>query len=168
MRVGIGYDVHKLAAGRKLILGGVEIAFKHGLFKQGLMGHSDADVLVHAVMDALLGAAGLGDIGLHFPDTEDQFKDASSIEMLKTVGNLLEERCYRVSNIDSVIVAQRPKLSPFFEEMRENIAGALGINISQVNIKATTEEGLGFTGEGLGMAAHAVTLIKRIDNHENI
>ena len=155
MRIGHGYDVHRLADGRKLILGGVDIPFE-----KGLDGHSDADVLVHAVMDALLGAAALGDIGLHFPDNDDAFLGADSIELLRKVENLLSERCYRIGNIDATILCQRPKLRPYIEEMRKNIADAVGIDPSFVNVKATTEEHLGFTGDGSGIAAHAVCLIE--------
>ena len=138
MRVGMGYDVHKLTQNRKLILGGVDIP--HSV---GLLGHSDADVLLHAIMDALLGAAALGDIGQHFPDTDEKYKGASSLDLLKQVGVLLEDACYVIGNIDATIIAQAPKMAPFIPQMRENVAKALGIEISQVNIKATTEEGLG-------------------------
>lgn len=155
MRIGHGYDVHKLTEGRKLILGGVEIPFQ-----KGLLGHSDADVLVHAVMDALLGAASLGDIGKHFPDTDNKYKNADSIELLKTVSQLLEEKGYMIENIDCTIICQSPKLAPFIDKMRENIAKACKIEQMQVNVKATTEEKLGFTGEGLGISAHSVCLIK--------
>lgn len=155
MRVGHGYDVHKLVEGRKLILGGVCIPFG-----KGLLGHSDADVLTHAVMDALLGAAALGDIGLHFPDNDDTYLGADSIELLRKAANLLSERCYLIENIDCTVICQSPKLRPYIDEMRKNIAGALSLDLSQVNVKATTEEHLGFTGEGLGIAAHAVCLIK--------
>lgn len=154
MRIGHGYDVHKLVSGRKLIIGGVEIPYD-----LGLLGHSDADVLTHSVMDALLGAAALGDIGKHFPDTDDRYKDADSIKLLKYVGKLLSERGYRVSNIDATIIAQRPKMAPYIDKMRENIGLALNIDISCINIKATTEEGLGFTGNGEGISSHAVCLI---------
>ncbi|KRQ86387.1 2-C-methyl-D-erythritol 2,4-cyclodiphosphate synthase [Caloramator mitchellensis] len=154
MRVGHGYDVHKLVEGRKLILGGVEIPHE-----KGLLGHSDADVLAHAIMDAILGAAALGDIGKHFPDTDDKFKGADSIKLLEHVGMLINEKKYTISNIDSTIIAQRPKLAPYIEKMRKNIANALNIEEDQVNIKATTEEGLGFTGKGEGIASHAVALI---------
>ena len=153
-RIGQGYDAHRLAEGRRLVLGGVEIPFA-----KGLLGHSDADVLTHAVMDALLGAAGLGDIGQSFPDTSILYKDACSIELLRQVKAQLEENGWRVENIDSTIIAQAPKLSPHREKMRENIANALDIPPSAVNIKATTEEGLGFTGLGEGMAAQAICLI---------
>lgn len=155
MRVGHGYDVHKLVSGRKLIIGGVEIPYD-----LGLLGHSDADVLVHAVMDALLGAAALGDIGRHFPDTDDKYKGADSIKLLKYVGKLLADRKYRISNIDATIIAQRPKMAPYIEEMRNNISLALEIDIDCINIKATTEEGLGFTGNGEGISSHALCLIE--------
>lgn len=154
MRIGHGYDVHRLVAGRKLILGGVTIPYE-----KGLDGHSDADVLVHAVMDALLGAAALGDIGKLFPDNDDKYLGADSIEMLKCVMQKLNENGFKVGNIDCTVIAQRPKLSPYIEIMRENLAAAMEIDVSCVSIKATTEEKLGFTGEGLGIAAHAVTLI---------
>ena len=137
----MGYDVHRLTEGRKLILGGVEIPYE-----KGLLGHSDADVLLHAVMDALLGAAALGDIGKHFPDTDDAYKGASSMKLLAKVGELIEQEVYVISNIDATIIAQKPKMAPYIEKMRENIAGVLRIDKSQVNVKATTEEGLGFTG----------------------
>ena len=158
MRIGHGYDVHRLKEGRRLILGGVDIPFE-----QGLDGHSDADVLVHAVMDAMLGALALGDIGKHFPDTDPAYKGADSIELLRQVGSIIASHGYRVGNIDSTICAQRPKLAPFIDKMRENIAHALEIDISQVSVKATTEEKLGFTGEGLGMSATAVCLLERAD-----
>lgn len=154
MRIGIGYDVHRLAENRKLILGGVEIPYE-----KGLLGHSDADVIVHAVMDALLGAAALGDIGQHFPDTDPAYEGISSIELLRRVGDLLQEHGCRVGNIDAVIIAQRPKLMPYLDAMRANIAGALGIDPGQVSVKATTQEGLGFSGRGEGIAAQAVSLI---------
>ena len=158
MRIGHGYDVHRLKEGRRLILGGVDIPFE-----MGLDGHSDADVLVHAVMDAMLGALALGDIGKHFPDTDPAYKGADSIELLRQVGRIIASHGYRVGNIDSTICAQRPKLAPFIDKMRENIAHALEIDISQVSVKATTEEKLGFTGEGLGMSATAVCLLERAD-----
>lgn len=151
MRVGMGYDVHKLTAGRKLILGGVEIPYE-----KGLLGHSDADVVVHAIMDALLGAAALGDIGKHFPDTDPAYEGISSIELLRHVGELLDEKNYVIENIDATIIAQRPKLRPYIEEMEKNVAEALQIEKDQVNIKATTEEGLGFTGTGEGISAQAI------------
>lgn len=147
----MGYDVHKLTEDRKLILGGVEIP--HTL---GLLGHSDADVLLHAVMDALLGAAALGDIGKHFPDTDPQYKGISSVELLKHVAKLLDKNNYVIENIDATVIAQRPKLRPYMEEMTKNIAGALGIEENRLNLKATTEEGLGFTGTGEGMASQAI------------
>ena len=151
MRIGSGYDVHKLVEGRKLILGGVQIDFD-----KGLLGHSDADVLLHAVMDALLGAAALGDIGRHFPDSDNKYKGISSMELLECVGKMLEDKCYIIENIDATIIAQKPKLSGYIDEMCANIAGVLGLEQDQVNIKATTEEGLGFTGAGEGIASQAV------------
>ncbi len=151
MRVGMGYDVHRLVEGRKLILGGVEIPYE-----KGLLGHSDADVLIHAIMDALLGAAALGDIGKHFPDTDPQYKGISSVELLKHVAKLLDKNNYVIENIDATVIAQRPKLRPYMEEMTKNIAGALGIEENRLNLKATTEEGLGFTGTGEGMASQAI------------
>ena len=154
MRVGMGYDVHKLVEGRKLILGGVEIP--HPL---GLLGHSDADVLVHAIMDALLGAAALGDIGRHFPDTDSRYKGISSMKLLEHVRDLLEENGYVVENIDATVIAQKPKLRPYIEQMEENIAETLGSAKDQINIKATTEEGLGFTGTQQGISAQAVCLL---------
>jgi len=154
MRVGIGYDVHRLAEGRKLILGGVEIPFE-----KGLLGHSDADVLTHAIIDAILGAADMGDIGNLFPDTDGRFKDVYSINLLRIVGRMLKEKGYCMGNIDSVIVAESPKLSKYYAQMKKNLAEALGVDVSIVNVKAKTEEGLGFTGQKLGMAAHAVVLI---------
>ena len=155
MRIGHGYDVHKLVEGRDRILGGVKI--DHTL---GLLGHSDADVLLHAVSDALLGAAGLGDIGKHFPDTDPQYKVADSLKLLQIVARRVQEAGYRVSNIDVTVIAQRPKLRPHIEQMERNIAGAVGVDVSRVNVKATTEEHLGFTGEELGMACHAVCLLE--------
>lgn len=160
MRIGTGYDVHRLTEGRKLILGGVEIPYE-----KGLMGHSDADVLLHAIMDALLGAAALGDIGKHFPDTDEAYKGISSIRLLEKVGELVEKELYAVSNIDATIIAQRPKLAPYIEEMRDHVADALKIEKSQVNIKATTEEGLGFTGSGEGIAAQAAALLDTFANY---
>ena len=154
MRIGHGYDVHRLVEGRRLILGGVDIPHT-----TGLLGHSDADVLVHAIMDALLGAAALGDIGKHFPDSDPAFCGADSLKLASHVAVLLRERGYRIVNIDSTILAQAPKLAPHIPLMRQNIAAALGIPSEDVNVKATTEEGLGFTGEKLGIAAHAVCLI---------
>jgi len=156
MRIGHGYDVHRLVEGRKLILGGVEIPYE-----KGLLGHSDADVLVHAIMDAILGAAALGDIGRHFPDNDERFKRADSLELLKHVYKLIKEKGYKVCNIDATIIAQRPKLLNYILSMRENIAKALEIDIDCVNVKATTEEGLGFTGKEEGIAAHAVTILKK-------
>ena len=155
MRIGTGYDVHRLTEGRKLILGGVEIPYD-----KGLDGHSDVDVLVHAIMDALLGAAALGDIGKLFPDSDPAYKGISSLKLLKTVGEKIAEKLYYVSNIDATIIAQKPKMAPHIEQMRSNIAETLGLDIDSVNIKATTEEGLGFTGEGLGIAAQAVCLLE--------
>lgn len=154
MRVGHGYDVHAFSEGRRLFIGGVEIPCE-----KGLLGHSDADVLLHAVCDALLGAAALGDIGRHFPDTDERFKDISSIRLLENVTTLVAARGYRVVNVDCTVIAERPRLSPYIEEMKRNIAEALRIIPDAVNVKATTEEGLGFTGQGLGIAAHAVCLI---------
>ena len=156
LRVGHGYDVHRLAEGRKLILGGVDIPWE-----KGLLGHSDADVLVHAVMDALAGAARLGDIGELFPDTDPAYKNISSLKLLGNVGRLLEEKGFAVVNIDAVLLAQAPKVAPYKAQMAENIAAALGIEAERVNVKATTEEGLGFTGDGSGMAAHAVVLVEK-------
>lgn len=151
MRVGLGYDVHRLVEGRPLILGGVEIPYE-----KGLLGHSDADVLVHAIMDALLGAAALGDIGKHFPDTDPVYKGISSIELLKHVAGLLEENNYIVENIDATIIAQQPKMRPYIQKMEANVAKALKLDENRVNIKATTEEGLGFTGTGEGISSQAV------------
>lgn len=151
MRVGIGYDVHKLTDGRDLIIGGVNIPHT-----MGLAGHSDADVLVHAIMDALLGAAALGDIGKHFPDTDEQYKGISSMKLLEQVGKLLQEKGYIVGNIDATIIAQKPKLRPFIEEMEKNVAEVLQLSADQINIKATTEEGLGFTGKEEGISAQAI------------
>ena len=156
MRIGHGYDVHRLVEGRKLILGGVEVP--HTL---GLLGHSDADVLTHAVMDALLGAAGLGDIGRHFPDSDPAYAGADSLELLGRVMELLWARGWRVGNVDATILAQRPKLAPHIDQMRDNLAARLGLDRGAVNVKATTEEGLGFTGAGEGMAAHAVCLLEQ-------
>lgn len=154
MRVGTGYDVHRLTQGRDLIVGGVKIPYE-----KGLLGHSDADVLLHAVMDALLGAAALGDIGKHFPDTDPAYRGISSVELLKRVGGLLAEQGFFVENIDATIIAQAPKMRPYIDEMRENIARALETEISCVNVKATTEEGLGFTGSGEGISAQAVCML---------
>ena len=163
MRIGQGYDVHRLTEGRDLILGGVKIPYD-----KGLLGHSDADVLVHAVMDALLGAAALGDIGEHFPDTDPAYKGISSIELLRHVGKLLEENCYIIENIDATIIAQRPKMRPYIQEMESNIAAALGICDNQVNIKATTEEGLGFTGSGEGISSQAICAIEKLTNLRSV
>ena len=154
MRIGLGYDVHKLVTDRKLILGGVEIPYEYGL-----LGHSDADVLLHAIMDSLLGASALGDIGKHFPDTDPKYKGLSSIALLKEVGKLLYENGYKISNIDSTIIAQKPKMAPHIQLMRKNIANALNIDIDQINVKATTEEGLGFTGEELGISSQSICLL---------
>ena len=155
MRIGHGYDVHKLVENRDLILGGVKIP--HDL---GLLGHSDADVLLHAIMDALLGAAALGDIGKHFPDTDEKFKDADSMKLLKHVFELITDKGYTIENIDCTIIAQKPKLSPFIEQMRINISKTLNISLNQINVKATTEEKLGFTGECKGISCHSVCLLK--------
>ena len=155
MRIGHGYDVHKLVPDRDLILGGVKIPYE-----LGLLGHSDADVLLHAVSDALLGAAGLGDIGKHFPDTDPRYKGADSLKLLQIVGQKVAENGYRVSNIDVTMIAQRPKLRPYIEQMERNIASAVNVDVSRVNVKATTEEHLGFTGSGEGMACHAVCLLE--------
>ena len=157
MRIGHGYDVHRLVEGRKLILGGVEIPFE-----KGLDGHSDADVLVHAVMDALLGAAALGDIGKLFPDNDERYLGADSIGLLKTVRTVLEEHGWKLSNLDATVIAQRPKLAPYIDTMRKQIADALETDAENVSVKATTEERLGFTGSGEGIAAHAVCLIERV------
>ena len=154
MRIGMGYDVHRLVEGRDLIMGGVTIPYE-----KGLLGHSDADVLVHAIMDALLGAAGLDDIGKHFPDNDPAYKGISSVELLKKVGELLEENAFLIENIDSTIIAQAPKMRPHIDAMRKNIAEALGIEIGQINVKATTEEGLGFTGKGEGISAQAICML---------
>lgn len=156
MRIGHGYDVHRLVEDRKLILGGVEIPYE-----KGLLGHSDADVLTHAVMDALLGAAALGDIGKHFPDSDERYKGADSIKLMEHVVGLLAEKSYLIENIDCTIIAQRPKLAPYIPTMKEKLAAAAGIDADCVNVKATTEEKLGFTGEGLGIACHAVALIEK-------
>lgn len=154
MRIGMGYDVHKLVEGRDLIMGGVKIPYD-----KGLLGHSDADVLLHAIMDALLGAAALGDIGKHFPDTDPAYKGANSLELLKRVGDLLEENRFVIENIDATIIAQAPKMRPHIDQMRINIAQALRIQLDQVNVKATTEEGLGFTGSGEGISSQAICLL---------
>lgn len=163
MRVGMGYDVHKLVEGRALILGGVEIPYE-----KGLLGHSDADVLLHAIMDALLGAAALGDIGKHFPDTDPAYKGISSMKLLEHVGKLLDDKMYVVENIDATIIAQRPKMRPYIEQMEENVAAALHIEKDQVNIKATTEEGLGFTGNGEGISSQAICAIEKLTNFNSI
>ena len=155
MRIGTGYDVHRLAEGRRLVIGGVEIPYE-----LGLDGHSDADVLVHAIMDAMLGAAALGDIGKLFPDSDPAYKGISSLKLLKIVGERIAEKLLFVGNIDATIIAQKPKMAPHIDQMRKNVADTLGIDTDQVNIKATTEEGLGFTGEGLGIAAQAVCLLE--------
>ncbi len=154
MRIGMGYDVHRLVEGRDLIIGGVKIPYE-----KGLLGHSDADVLLHAIMDALLGAAALGDIGKHFPDTDPKYKGADSIALLKAVGQMLSEKCFLIDNIDATIIAQAPKMRPHIDTMRENIANALDIDVSQVNVKATTEEGLGFTGTGEGISSQAICML---------
>lgn len=154
MRIGMGYDVHKLVPDRDLIIGGVKIPYE-----KGLLGHSDADVLLHAISDALLGAAALGDIGKHFPDSDPQYKGISSLKLLEQVGNLLEEHHYFVENIDTTIIAQAPKMRPYIGEMRGNIARCLGLDVEQVNVKATTEEGLGFTGSGEGISSQAICLL---------
>lgn len=154
MRIGMGYDVHRLAEGRDLIIGGVTIPYE-----KGLLGHSDADVLLHAVSDALLGAAALGDIGKHFPDTDPAYKGISSLLLLEKVGALLEENGFLIENIDATIIAQAPKMRPYIDTMRENIAKALGIEVNQVNVKATTEEGLGFTGVGEGISSQAICML---------
>ena len=157
MRIGHGYDVHRLVSGRKLILGGVEVPYE-----LGLLGHSDADVLTHAVMDALLGAAALGDIGQLFPDNDPAYEGADSLLLLKRVAELLAQKGYAIGNVDATVLAQRPKLAPYISIMREKLAGAMGIPADRVSVKATTEEGLGFTGAGEGIAAHAVALIKEM------
>ncbi len=161
MRIGTGYDVHKLVENRELILGGVTIPYE-----KGLLGHSDADVLIHAVMDALLGAAALGDIGKHFPDTEEAYLGVSSIELLKHVRGLLEDKLYLIENIDATVIAQRPKLAAYIPLMVKNMAEALGIEEDRINVKATTEEGLGFTGAGLGIASNAVCLLESMQNYQ--
>ena len=154
MRIGMGYDVHKLVEDRELIMGGVTIPYE-----KGLLGHSDADVLLHAIMDALLGAAALGDIGKHFPDSDPAYKGISSVLLLQKVGELLEEKGFLIENIDATIIAQAPKMRPYIDTMRENIAKALGIDIMQINVKATTEEGLGFTGAGQGISSQAICML---------
>lgn len=157
MRIGHGYDVHRLVEGRDLILGGVKIPYE-----KGLLGHSDADVLTHAVMDALLGAAALGDIGKHFPDTDPAYKGADSLKLAEHVATLLANKGYRIGNVDTTLIAQAPKLAPHIPTMKQNLARALGCDESCINVKATTEEHLGFTGQGLGIAAHAVCLLESI------
>ena len=157
-RIGHGYDVHKFQEGRKLILGGVDI--EHSM---GLLGHSDADVLVHAIMDALLGAAALGDIGKHFPDTDEAYRDADSLELLKKVVFLIKQKGYIVINVDSTIIAQKPKLLPYIEDMKKNIAGAMAMDADDINVKATTTEHLGFEGRCEGISAHAVCIIKKVN-----
>lgn len=163
MRVGMGYDVHRLVEGRDLIMGGVKIPYE-----KGLLGHSDADVLIHAVMDALLGAAGLGDIGFHFPDSDERFKGISSVRLLEHVAELLDEHMYVIENIDATIIAQRPKMRPHIAEMEKNIAEALKISVDQINIKATTEEGLGFTGSGEGISSQAICCLEKITNFSSV
>ncbi len=163
MRIGMGYDVHKLVEGRKLILGGVEIPYE-----KGLLGHSDADVLLHAIMDALLGAAALGDIGKHFPDTDPAYKGISSIKLLEHVAGLLEEHRFVIENIDATIIAQKPKMRPYIDSMRENIAAALQVELDQINVKATTEEGLGFTGSGEGISSQAVCMLEKVLNYSSV
>ena len=158
MRIGFGYDSHRFESGRRLVLGGVEFPSE-----MGLAGHSDADVLIHAIIDALLGAAALGDIGSHFPDTDPKWKDADSLKLLKAVADMLYRAGFVIDNIDSTVIAQQPKIKPFIPQMRENIARACRIDLSRVSVKATTEENLGFTGREEGISAHAVTLIKKIN-----
>lgn len=158
MRIGHGYDVHRLVEGRKLIMGGVDIPYE-----KGLLGHSDADVLLHAIADALLGALGMGDIGKHFPDTDPAFKGADSMKLLEHVIGLIRAKGYCVGNLDATIIAQRPKMAPHIQTMRENVARACGAEVDRINVKATTEEGLGFTGTGEGISAHAVVLLERIE-----
>lgn len=160
MRIGTGYDVHRLTEERRLIIGGVDIPYE-----KGLLGHSDADVLLHAVMDALLGAAALGDIGAYFPDSDDAYKGISSVKLLERVAEILADNNYIIENIDSTVIAQKPRLAPHIQDMRKNIAGALGIDVSRVSVKATTEEGLGFTGSGEGIAAQASALLSEVENY---
>ncbi|MEG2868838.1 MAG: 2-C-methyl-D-erythritol 2,4-cyclodiphosphate synthase [Terrisporobacter sp.] len=157
MRIGMGYDVHRLVENRDLILGGVKISYE-----KGLLGHSDADVLLHAIMDSLLGATALGDIGKHFPDTDQKFKGISSINLLKEVGSLISNNGYSINNIDSTIIAQAPKMAPHIQTMRENISNALNISIDKINVKATTEEGLGFTGTGDGISSQSICLVTKL------
>ena len=159
MRVGLGYDVHKLVKGRKLIIGGVDVPHE-----TGLLGHSDADVLVHAVMDSILGALALGDIGKHFPDTDEKYKGSDSIKLLEFVYNLIRGKGYAIGNIDCTIIAQSPKMAPYIEKMRNNISKALNTDINNINVKATTEEGLGFTGTKQGIAAQSICLLVKVDN----
>ncbi|MEE1315016.1 MAG: 2-C-methyl-D-erythritol 2,4-cyclodiphosphate synthase [Faecalimonas sp.] len=163
MRVGLGYDVHRLVEDRALILGGVEIPYE-----KGLLGHSDADVLVHAIMDALLGAAALGDIGKHFPDSDVRYKGISSMELLRHIAQLLDEQMYVIENIDATIIAQRPKMAPYIQEMRQNVAEVLGIDLDQMNIKATTEEGLGFTGSGEGISSQAICCLQKLTSYASV
>lgn len=158
MRIGIGYDVHRLGSGRKLIIGGVDIPYH-----EGLLGHSDADLLTHAICDALLGAAALGDIGQHFPDSDEKYRNINSLFLLKEIGHKLQRSGYSIHNIDSVIIAEKPKLAPYISQMCQNIADTLSISLDKVNVKATTTEGLGFTGRGEGMAAKAVVLLRVLD-----
>lgn len=160
MRVGLGYDVHKLVENRDLILGGVKIDYE-----KGLLGHSDADVLLHAISDALLGAAALGDIGKHFPDTDPKYKGADSLKLLEHVAELIRENHFIIENVDATIIAQKPKMAPHIPQMRENIARVLGISVSRVNVKATTEEGLGFTGTGQGISSQAICLLSEVANY---
>lgn len=157
MRVGMGYDVHRLVPDRKLILGGVEIDYE-----LGLLGHSDADCLTHAIMDSILGAAAMGDIGKHFPDTDPKYAGADSMVLMGVVRNMIAEAGYRIGNVDATIIAQKPKMAPYIQEMRERIAEVLGVEISRINVKATTEEGLGFTGEGLGITCQSIALLEEI------
>lgn len=154
LRIGLGYDVHRLVEKRDLIIGGVNIPYE-----KGLLGHSDADVLLHAISDSILGAAAFGDIGKHFPDTDERYKGISSLTLLKEVGLLIKNKGYEIINIDATIIAQKPKMAPYIQGMRENISKVLDLNIDQINIKATTEEGLGFTGEGLGISSQSICLL---------
>jgi 2-C-methyl-D-erythritol 2,4-cyclodiphosphate synthase len=160
MRVGMGYDVHKLVEGRKLIIGGVEIPYE-----KGLLGHSDADVLLHAITDAILGAAALGDIGKHFPDTDPRYEGADSLKLLSEAARMVDEKNFIIENVDATIIAQKPKMRPYIDTMRENIAKALNISVDRVNVKATTEEGLGFTGSGEGISSQAIASISSVDNY---
>jgi 2-C-methyl-D-erythritol 2,4-cyclodiphosphate synthase len=160
MRIGMGYDVHRLVKDRDLILGGVKVPYEFGL-----LGHSDADVLLHAIMDALLGAAALGDIGTHFPDTDEKYRGISSLALLEHVRSLLEQEGYLIGNIDAVIIAQKPKMAPYIGQMRENIAKALKVSAGRISVKATTEEGLGFTGSGEGISSHAVCILNQVENY---